>query len=112
MLGNPDTGAVGTAPPAPLPFDRRNSTRVRAAGSALLAIRSETGWRTLMPVELRDASLGGLGATARNPVELGETIELYRDGGRFPHLVGTVARCDKINGQYRLGIRYAASLAA
>jgi PilZ domain-containing protein len=106
-------GAVPRLSDAPAdPLDRRGSRRQGGAGSAMGAFYDPTGDMTLIPIRLVDRSRGGLGISTPVPVLPGSRFTLYGDDLPIPHMYGTVVRCAGSPGDYRLGLRCDARLAA
>ncbi len=97
---------------APDPLDRRTSRRQSGAGHAMGAFYDPAGEMTLIPIRLVDRSRGGLGITTDVPVIAGSRFTLYGDDLPIPHMYGTVVRCAGSPGDYRLGLRCDARLAA
>jgi len=110
---DPASEAGEQLPPLPLPLERRATAREPIEGRAMLNVHEPGACAHLSPVELADASAGGLGVISTEPLEPGRVFELYRGDVSMPRVVGTVARCAPIaGGAYRVGLRFAAARAA
>jgi hypothetical protein len=94
------------------PLDRRTSRRQLGNGTAMGAFYDPTGDMTLIPVGLVDRSRGGLGISTAVPIIPGSRFTLYGADLPIPHMYGTVVRCAGSPGDYHLGLRCDARLAA
>jgi hypothetical protein len=92
--------------------ERRTTQRARVTGQAMAVFSSTTGAGSLTYVSLVDASSGGLGVMSPIAVEPGTAFSIVPETGNFPRAVGVVARCEKFDDSYRLGLATAARRAA
>jgi len=89
----------------PYRFDRRRAPRVLAQGQRLAVVFGIDGGRWLLPLNLRDASSGGIGLISRQPLTTGDRVTLYDEGRRATFVKGVVTRCGKReDGTYDLGL--------
>lgn len=86
-----------------LRLERRGGVRRPRTGTAMAAFYDEDGALSLTRVDLVDESDGGLGV--RSPVEVGAGVRVCLYLGTLPHWGGTVARCVRECGEFRLGLQ-------
>ena len=91
----------------PYQFDRRRANRTPASGKRLAVIFGAQGGRWLLPLEIRDASAGGLGLVGGQSLDPGDRVTLYDEGRRATFIKGTVVRSvEREDGRYDLGLTY------
>lgn len=92
-------------------FERRRHPRRRARGQVTAVIRkpgeTNNDPAKMMVLELADQSDGGIGATAQEPIEVGNRITVFFP----PHgpepgfdLAGEVVRCTSRDNSHHIGI--------
>jgi hypothetical protein len=97
---------------ASFPFDRRRGTRWPAVGDPMAVFSDATGRSSLTRVELIDAGDTGVGLLSPIAVEPGMGVTLHTRSPLRPKVIGVVARCERLGGVYRVGIRGSAVRAA
>src|SRR6185436_19487029 len=89
----------------PFTFERRRETRHEAKGS-LHASYTCGGRFGITHLDLLDRSPSGMGATSRTMIECGATVMICPEGSTIPWLRAQVVRCEEVDGEYVVGMKY------
>jgi hypothetical protein len=97
-----------------IPFERRRRPRLPASGEGMAAWTSPGDGLCgrVTPVRLLDLSAGGLGLASDEPIAAGTHIAVVLQRPGAGVWTGRVARCDRIKGEYRIGVAFPATRAA
>lgn len=88
-----------------LKLDRRRETRHEAEGSFRASYTCD-GRFGITHLDLIDRSPSGLGVASRTKIDRGATVMICPEGSTIPWLSARVVRCDEVDGEYVVGMKY------
>lgn len=86
-------------------LDRRRETRHEAEGSVRASYTCD-GRFGITHLDLIDRSPSGLGVTSRTKIDRGATVMICPEGSTIPWLSARVVRCEELDGEYVVGMKY------